>query len=1105
MLNFGNKEFRNLQEQVFENMKNIKSLQDISVAGINFKEIVPTTADLENIEDPQEGDMVAVGSEAPYQVFVYYNDEWVDFGYFPMPGPQGERGIQGQVGPQGPMGPQGPVGPRGLQGPQGPAGQPGAKGDTGPQGPQGIQGIQGPQGETGPQGPEGPEGPQGPAGVDGVDNVVLLEGISTTSEIGDKLRANHNILILHKQSNAYAYSYLYAFSHTTGSGSNLNTYYECIDAYKGGTQSSQSKQELRKYSLVLSSSNTITVYTDTMAIPYPNPTVPSGTTPTDLTGLRIGDTYYNITGGSGGDAVWGSITGDINDQLDLMDEFSAKANLADLATVATTGDYDDLLDKPEILYGDGKTILNDPIEGLKTAIGGYTTEIPGGSTEFIDEQTNIGFVTNSEPAFSYTGDTAALVAAMGLDTVFALDPNEWTTTGGYDCWVKVNGTVVWDMSNVNVAYNNAGPNGTKAILINKSTGNRRVSINTQTSQQGFNEFRIKVYGSSTSAMTFDTSTDVVTFYLAGPDPEALPTTVYHTVDGRFLPIDGTSITLNSDNELKGFSGDYEALTNKPTIPDAVSGTNDGTNWTSLTIGSDTYGIGGGSAPSNMVTTNTNQTITGDKTFTGYVVIDSNASLSVKDNSITVSSDYYNKATEYGADFIRLYSPYDPTPTTSSYIRIPVGKSNDTLACLSDVASSAPVQDVTVGGVSVLSGTTAVIPAIPDVSNMVTTNTVQAIRGEKRFIGNSGIYIGYEDTDTQYIHYTGQLNADQNNNFLQITSSEGVNILGGNSKLSVEAGDIELSVGNDTISFDDIAIKSDLATVATTGAYSDLSGTPTIPDAVSGTNDGTNWTSLTIGSDTYNIPAGGGSSFDIIYIDANTSTTSGTLPAADLAKINAHPELCMIRKWGYSAETPQNYELTEIQYTDTTQTTVSRYIYELVQAISSSQMRGRKISVVASTGVWTFSTTAIHVPTVYSYYTRRCYICNSSDSGNVSFKVKTQYNDQNSTTLTYANSSTSRFLLSIAKASNVSSAESTSGNIPLEKYLLAQGWYKDTTNSIDKNVIGAAAYATTSGTTGTKRYLFLLLDDFSQVTVETEIGAATTPIDTTSKSVADYAS
>ena len=47
-----------------------------------------------------------------------------------------------------------------------------------------------------------------------------------------------------------------------------------------------------------------------------------------------------------------------------------------------------------------------------------------------------------------------------------------------------------------------------------------------------------------------------------------------------------------------FSGNYNDLTNKPTIPDAVSGTNDGTNWTSLTVGNDTYAIpqGGGSTP-----------------------------------------------------------------------------------------------------------------------------------------------------------------------------------------------------------------------------------------------------------------------------------------------------------------------------------------------------------------------------------------------------------------------------------------------------------------------------------------------------------------------------
>lgn len=39
----------------------------------------------------------------------------------------------------------------------------------------------------------------------------------------------------------------------------------------------------------------------------------------------------------------------------------------------------------------------------------------------------------------------------------------------------------------------------------------------------------------------------------------------------------------------------------------------------------------------------------------------------------------------------------------------------------------------------------------------------------------------------------------------------------------------------------------------------------IPPTVSGTNDGTNWTSLTVGSDTYNIPSGGGGGSQTLYM------------------------------------------------------------------------------------------------------------------------------------------------------------------------------------------------------------------------------------------------
>jgi len=62
-------------------------------------------------------------------------------------------------------------------------------------------------------------------------------------------------------------------------------------------------------------------------------------------------------------------------------------------------------------------------------------------------------------------------------------------------------------------------------------------------------------------------------------------------------------------------------------------------------------------------------------------------------------------------------------------------------------------------------------------------------------------------------------------------------------------------------------------ISKTGDYNDLLNKPTIP-TVSGTNDGTNWTSLTINDDTYDIPQGGGGS------NLNIAEAEGILPESD---------------------------------------------------------------------------------------------------------------------------------------------------------------------------------------------------------------------------------
>ena len=213
---YDNKTYRNLQQQVKENMLDIARLQDSNILGLDIKDIVQTYNDLPTAAE--QGNIYAVGTEAPFELYVYNDSSWVNLGQFPKAGPKGDQGPKGQDGNPGPRGltgepgprgytgaqgipgqagPKGEQGPQGIQGPIGPRGYKGDKGDPftysdftpeqlealrgpqgiqgerGPQGPQGIQGIKGDTGDVGPQGPQGLKGdtgatgPQGPKGDTG--------------------------------------------------------------------------------------------------------------------------------------------------------------------------------------------------------------------------------------------------------------------------------------------------------------------------------------------------------------------------------------------------------------------------------------------------------------------------------------------------------------------------------------------------------------------------------------------------------------------------------------------------------------------------------------------------------------------------------------------------------------------------------------------------------------------------------------------------------------------------------------------------------------------------------------------------------------------------
>lgn len=168
MLNFGNKEFRNLQEQVLYLSNKLAGI------GSGIKGNVATEVDLGNL-DAKIGDVYLVGTIFPYFWYVKVAEkEWINLGtmYSDVPGPQGvqgPQGIQGTAGNKiftinkpetanegdiyislngdisqyvndnwvikahlkGPIGPVGPRGEQGIQGPQGERGEKGEKGDTG--------------------------------------------------------------------------------------------------------------------------------------------------------------------------------------------------------------------------------------------------------------------------------------------------------------------------------------------------------------------------------------------------------------------------------------------------------------------------------------------------------------------------------------------------------------------------------------------------------------------------------------------------------------------------------------------------------------------------------------------------------------------------------------------------------------------------------------------------------------------------------------------------------------------------------------------------------------------------------------------------------------
>lgn len=91
---------------------------------------------------------------------------------------------------------------------------------------------------------------------------------------------------------------------------------------------------------------------------------------------------------------WGNVHGTLSNQTDLLTALNSKANVADLATVATTGDYEDLLNQPTI-----PTDTEDLTNGA-----GYQTasDVSSAIASGISGKANIDFSNVTKPYVTET-------------------------------------------------------------------------------------------------------------------------------------------------------------------------------------------------------------------------------------------------------------------------------------------------------------------------------------------------------------------------------------------------------------------------------------------------------------------------------------------------------------------------------------------------------------------------------------------------------------------------------------------------------------------------------------------------------------------------------
>lgn len=568
-------------------------------------------------------------------------------------------------------------------------------------------------------------------------------------------------------------------------------------------------------------------------------------------GILITNDVISATGGGTADAVdWGHITGLMSNQADLTAALAAKANSADLATVATSGDYDDLTDKPTI----GNATLT--IQKNGTSAGTFTANATSNETINITVPTTAADVSALPASTKYGASIAVSINTTDYKVTTTLKDQDGNTLGTAQ---------VIDLPLESVVVNGSYDSTNKKIILTLQNGSTidipvaDLVAGLQSEITSTNKLASDLVDDTNQTNKFMTSAEKTK--LSGIEAGAEVN----------VQSDWNQATTTADDYIKNkptlaavaTSGSYNDLSNKPTIPTV----NDAT----LTI------------QKNGSTVNT---------FTANASSNVTANITVPVNTSDLNNDSgFITATDY-AD-----------ASTGGVVKVGSGLSIDANGVLSATGGSTSRYDAS----WVTSETTATQAHYDGLAAAIANGDIIYLDG-----GTIEVIATLYGNDNGNLFVTFSYNQVSDNSGTPVTavSTAQVSIDAATKAITLDAdgaviptpADIPTKTSDLTndgsdgqsnyVEYDQLAMVAitgsyvnlsntpNLATVATSGQYSDLTGTPTIPTV----NDATltvtqNGTS--VGTFTANASSNATIALTDTTYSAMTGATSSTAGASGL--------------------------------------------------------------------------------------------------------------------------------------------------------------------------------------------------------------------------------